>query len=150
MFPFTDLPEVTQSPMPSASDHEGKLNYSVHVHTPHGNSSEPLFGESVSEVGPKRCQSTPLKASTSKPEKVLLTSKRQKELPATAATPRAATSTSTVSRPPKDDDSSDVSKPIVLAQFYDKSPSSNSTLRPPAVGHLIPLHLKKWRRRQTN
>ena len=125
VFPFTDLPEVTQSPMPSASDHEGKLNYSVHVHTPHGDSSEPLFGDSVSQASPKRRQSTPLKASTSKPEKALPTSKQQKNVPAAAATPRAATSTSTVSRIPKDDDSSDVAKPIPLSTFYGKSLSSN-------------------------
>ena len=125
VFPFTDLLEVTQSPMPSASHHEGKLNYSVHFHTPHGDSSEPLFGDSVSQASPKRRQSTPLKASTSKPEKALPTPKQQKNVPAAAATPRAATSTSSVSRIPKDDDSSDVAKPIPLSTFYGKSPSSN-------------------------
>ena len=125
VFSFTDMPEVTQSPMPSASEHEGKLNYSVHVHTPLAGSSEPLFGENVPQAGPRKRQSTPLKASTSKPEKVLLTLKPEKVLPATAATPRAATSTLTVSRPPKADNSSDVSKPIPLAQFYGKSLSNN-------------------------
>ena len=113
------------TPMPSASDHEGKLNYSVHVHTPHGDSLELLFGESVSEPSPKRRQSTPLKASTSKSEKALLTSKQQKNVPAAAATSKAAMSTSTVSRRPKDDDSSDVAKPIPLSTFYGKSLSSN-------------------------
>ena len=62
---LTDMPEVTHSPMPSISDEEGGLNYSVHIHSAAEGSSFKPGRLQVLGDGPGKRQSTQVKSAQS-------------------------------------------------------------------------------------
>ena len=146
---LTDMPEVTHSPMPSISDEEDGLNYSVHIQSAaEGSSSKPGRLQALGDL-PRKRQSIPIRSvqssmadksafKTSLSSATGLKIKTEVEVhaqdegstsrPAKPPPSQRKTPSCTVSKAPEDNVSSHV-VPISQKRFYPKSTASSASTR---------------------